>query len=124
MVHKGGRLAFRFENLEIWKLAIDFGEKIHKLIKKFPKSEMFGLCSDLNRAGISISSNIAEGSGSTSNIEFKRFLRIAIKSTFETISQLHVARRRKYISDTEFGDAYKDGELLVKKINSFTKSLN
>jgi four helix bundle protein len=105
-------------------MAIEYSEKINKLTNRFPKSELFGLTSDLNRAGISISSNIAEGSGSASNIEFKRFLRIAIKSTFETISQLHVARRRKYINDVEFGDVYKNGELLVKKTNSFIKSLN
>jgi len=117
-------LAFRFENLEIWKLAVEYGEKINNLTKKFPRSELFGLTSDLNRATISISSNIAEGSGSASNIEFKRFLRIAIKSTFETVSQIHVARKRKYISDTEFYDVYKNGELLVKKTNSFIKSLN
>lgn len=105
-------------------MAIEYGEKIHRLTKKFPKSELFGLTSDLNRAGVSISSNIAEGSGSASNIEFIRFLRIAIKSTFETVSQIHIARKRKYISDTEFHDVYEGGELLVKKITSFTKSLN
>jgi four helix bundle protein len=116
-------MAFRFENLEIWKLAIDYGEKIHKLIKKFPKSEMFGLSPDLNRAAISISSNIAEGSGSESNREFKRYLRIAINSNFETISQLFVAQRRKYITDKEFCNVYHDGEILVKKITNFKKSL-
>jgi four helix bundle protein len=121
---KGGYLAFRFENLEIWKIAIEYGEKIHRLTKKFPRSELFGLTSDLNRAVISISSNIAEGSGSESKIEFKRFLRIAIKSTFETISQLYVAKRRRYISEEKFSAVYQDGELLVKKIVSFIKSLN
>jgi four helix bundle protein len=117
-------MAFRFENLEIWKMAINYGEKIHNLTKKFPRSELFGLTSDLNRALVSISSNIAEGSGSASNIEFKRFLRIAIKSIFETVSQLFVANRRKYISTKEFYDAYQDGEILVKKTNSFIKSLS
>ena len=116
-------MAFRFENLEIWKWAINYAEKIHKLIKKFPKSELFGLASDLNRASISISSNIAEGSGSETNREFKRYLRIAMKSLFESISQLYVARRRKYISEEEFYAVYQDGEILVKKIVSFTKSL-
>ncbi len=116
-------MAFRFENLEIWKMAIEYGEKIHNLTKKFPRPELFGLTPDLNRAGISISSNIAEGSGSDSKIEFKRFLRIAVKSTFETVSQLSVAQRRKYVSAEEFRDAYRDAELLVKKTNSFIKSL-
>ena len=122
-VIKGRIVAFRFENLEIWKLAIEYGEKIHILIQKFPKSEIFGLSADLNRAGISVSSNIAEGSGSESNREFKRFLGIARKSIFETISQLIIAQRRKYITDNEFYSAYRDGELLVKKVSSFRNSL-
>lgn len=116
-------MAFRFKNLEIWKLAIEYGEKIHKLIKKFPKSEMFALSADLNRAGISVSSNIAEGSGSESNREFKQFLGIARKSIFETVSQLVIAQRRKYITEEEFYSAYRDGELLVKKVSSFRNSL-
>ena len=116
-------MAFRFESLEIWKLAIEYGDKTSALAKKFPRLELFGLASDLNRAGISISSNIAEGSGSDSAAEFRRFLRIAVKSTFETVSQLVVAKRRKYIKAEEFDDAYRDAELLVKKVNSFIKSL-
>jgi four helix bundle protein len=116
-------MAFRFENLQIWQLAIEYGEKIHGLTKKFPRSELFVLTSDLNRAGISVASNIAEGSGSTSHREFARFLNIALKSTMETVSQLFVAKRRGYITGEEFGDAYGDGELLAKKVQSFIKSL-
>lgn len=117
-------MAFRFENLEIWKLAVEYGDRISALAKNFPRSELFGLASDLNRAGISVSSNIAEGSGSDSAAEFRRFLRIAVKSTFETVSQLVVARRRRYISGQDFEDAYRDAELLVKKISCFIKSLH
>jgi len=117
-------LAFRFENLEIWKLAVEYGEKIHNLTKKFPRSELFGLTPDLNRALISISSNIAEGSGSNGNREFKRYLGIAIKSVFETVSQVFVASRKMYIDIDEFKDTYQKAELLVKKINCFSKSLN
>jgi len=97
---------------------------IHKLAKKFPKYEQFVLTSDLNRACVSISSNIAEGSGSESNREFKRYLRISVKSVFETISQSYIALLRKYITDDDYNDVYKDGELLVKKVKSFIKSLN
>ncbi|MGB3342195.1 MAG: four helix bundle protein [bacterium] len=92
-------------------------------MQKFPKSEMFGLSADLNRAAISVSSNIAEGSGSESNREFKRFLGIARKSIFETISQLIIARRRAYINEKEFSCAYRDSELLVKKVSAFRNSL-
>ena len=116
-------MAFRFENLEIWKMAIEYGERIHRLTKRFPKSELFVLRSDLDRAGVSISSNIAEGSGSASNLEFKRFLRISIKSIFETVSQLHIARLREYISDREYKDSYEFAEILVKKIKSLMKKI-
>jgi four helix bundle protein len=116
-------MAFRFENLEIWKLAIEYGGMIHKIVKKFPKSELFVLRSDLDRAGVSISSNIAEGSGSESNQEFKRFLRISIKSSFESVSQLHIARLREYITDQEFKKCYEFAEMLVKKIKAFMKTL-
>ena len=116
-------MAFRFEHLEIWRLAIDYGEKVHGLTKRFPRSELFVLTSDLNRAALSVSANIAEGSGSDSNKEFVRFLNIALKSALETVSQLWVARRRGYITSDEFRDAYQDAELLVKKIRCFVKSL-
>ena len=85
---------------------------------------MFCLSSDLNRAAVSVSSNIAEGSGSASNREFKRYLRIALKSVFETVSQIFVARARKYITENEFNRTYAFGELLARKIKSFEKSLN
>lgn len=90
---------------------------------KVPESEIFGLSADLNRAGISVSSDIAEGSGNESNREFKRYLGIARKSIFETVSQFVIARGRKYINDEEFYSAYHDGELLVKKVSSFRNSL-
>jgi four helix bundle protein len=116
-------MAFRFENLEIWKLAIEYGEKINTLTKRFPRNELFSLSADLKRACISISSNIAEGSGSNSNMEFKRFLNIAVRSVFETVSQLYIANRREYLSDTDHKITYEDAEVLVKKIISFSKSL-
>jgi len=116
-------MAFRFEHLEIWKLANEYADMIHRLVMKFPKPEMYGLASDLNRASISISSNIAEGSGSDSAVEFKRFLGIATKSLFESISQIFIARRRQYITDDKFERVYEHGVLLAKKIKSLQKRL-
>ncbi len=104
-------------------MAIEYGEMIHTIVKKFPRIELFALASDLNRAGISISSNIAEGSGSDSKKEFKRYIGIAVKSIFETISQLFIARKRNYISEQEFLKTYEYGELLTKKVLAFRKAL-
>uniref|UniRef100_A0A7C6EH47 Four helix bundle protein n=1 Tax=candidate division WOR-3 bacterium TaxID=2052148 RepID=A0A7C6EH47_UNCW3 len=116
-------MAFKFEHLEIWKLACEFCEKLHAVTKRFPKSELFGLTSDLNRAGVSIPANIAEGSGSDSEREFKRYLGIAVKSLFEVVSHLFIAKMRGYLKDEEFATLYADAETLVKKIKSFKKML-
>jgi len=116
-------MAFRFENLEIWKLACEFCEKLHVVSKQFPKSELFGLTSDLNRSGVSIPANIAEGSGSDSDREFKRYLGISVKSLFESVSHLFIAKRRNYLEDEEFTTLYTNAEILVKKIKSFGKTL-
>lgn len=58
-------MAFRFESLEIWKPGIDYGNKIYDIADKLPQKELFGLGSQLRRSAVSISNNIAEGSGGT-----------------------------------------------------------
>ncbi len=114
---------FRFEKLEVWKLANEYCLKIYGITDTFPKHEMFCLTSQLNRAGISISSNIAEGSGASSEKDFSRFLDIAIKSTIETVSQLFIAEQRLYITGDTKNSLYIDAEILVKKIQSLKQYL-
>ncbi len=116
-------MPFRFETLEIWRLAMEYCERVYQLSKTFPKSELDVLTTDLNRAAVSIPSNIAEGSGSDTNPEFKRYLGIAIRSLFESVSQLHIGKLRKYISEEKFLSLYEDAEVLVKKVKSFRKTL-
>ncbi len=69
---------FRFENLEVWKLAREFASKIYKVTREFPDTEKFGMITQIRRAAISVSMNIAEGYDRKSDAEFKRFLRFAI----------------------------------------------
>ncbi|MBU1036904.1 four helix bundle protein [Patescibacteria group bacterium] len=114
---------FRFENLEIWKLAVTYSDDIYKITYRFPKDELFGLTSQLRRAVISISANIAEGSGSDSRNDFKKFLNYAIRSNVEVISELFIARQREFISQEEFNYLYEKGEILVKKITAFKNKL-
>lgn len=114
---------FRFEEFEIWKLAIDFADKVYSVAETFPKEVQFNLGSQLRASVLSISNNIAEGSGSNSTHEFRNFLNYSIRSNYETVSGLFLARKRDYIGEDIFQELYGDGEKLVKMIRSFRKSL-
>ncbi len=116
-------MAYRFEHLDIWKESIDFSKKVYMLIKEFPKEELFALGDQLRRASVSISTNIAEGSGSDSNKDFRNFLNIAVKSLYETVSLMTVANKVGYISDNVLQDVYAMSENLVKRIQAFRNSL-
>ncbi|RJQ25564.1 four helix bundle protein [Candidatus Parcubacteria bacterium] len=114
---------FRFQRLEIWKAAILYARHIYIAADKLPKSELFGLVSQLKRAVLSISSNIAEGSGSITINDFSHYLDISIKSTIETVSELLFALEMGYLSEKDVILLYDEAELLIKRIQSFKKSL-
>ena len=92
-----------FKKLEIWKKGIHIVKEIYKVSNLFPNEEKFGLRSQITRAAVSVPSNIAEGSSRTSEIEFKRFLEIAMGSLFEIETQLIIAQELKFLKpqDTE-----------------------
>lgn len=86
-----------FKNLKIWTLSMEITSDIHKICLKFPKNEIYGLVSQMNRAAVSIPSNIAEGSN-RSNVHFKHFLNISLGSSFELQTQLLIANQNNYIT--------------------------
>lgn len=71
----------KYENLIVWKKAMDLVEEVYKLVKVLPDDEKFGLSSQIKRCSVSIPSNIAEGAGRNSKKEFKNFLSYANGST-------------------------------------------
>jgi len=97
-----------FRDLKVWEKAIDLAEVVYESTRKFPDTEKFGLISQMQRAAISISSNIAEGSGRQTKPDFKHFLSIALGSAYELESQILIAQRLKYIT------AEKSNELVEK----------
>ena len=113
---------FRFETLEIWKLAVAYGKRLYKIAEKFPKTETFALADQLKRAAVSVSNNIAEGSGGTDK-DFCNFLNISVKSVLETVNILHFAQELGYINSTTKEEHYKEAETLIKKIRAFKKVL-
>ncbi len=114
---------FRFEKLDIWKLAIDYVNDVYELAETFPVKERYNMVDQLRRAALSISNNIAEGSGVSTNKNFSSFLDISISSALETVNILYMARKREYISEQDRLVLYQKAETLIKKICAFKKSL-
>ncbi|PLX09573.1 MAG: diversity-generating retroelement protein bAvd family protein [Marinilabiliales bacterium] len=113
-----------FRNLEIWKKSIELVQKVYKLTKKYPDEEKFGLISQMQRASVSISSNIAEGCSRNSEIEFKRFLEIAIGSAFELETQLIIGNRLNYHSEVMQSEMIEDLHSLQKQTNSLITKIS
>src|SRR4030065_2640149 len=88
---------FRFQDLKIWQLAIEIADELFDFADDLEKKKLFRFAEQLRAAGMSMSNNIAEGSGSSSNKEFNQFLNIARRSTFENANILILLRRRKII---------------------------
>lgn len=116
-------MKFRFEDLHVWQDARNFINQIYTLTKKFPTSEKFALIDQLRRAAVSIALNITEGSDRKSDIEFSRYLRMAITSTEEVVTALYIALDQKYISQSDFDTLYKEAHMIVAKLNALIKSL-
>ena len=77
---------------------MEIASDIHKITLEFPKNEVYGLISQMNRAAVSLPSNIAEGSN-RENTHFKHFLNISLGSSFELQTQLLIAIQNKYLTE-------------------------
>ncbi len=113
----------KFRKLKIWNKSIDFVSEIYKLTNTFPNHELYGLSSQLRRAAVSISLNIAEGSGSDSDIEFKRFLNIALKSCYEVMSGLEISLKLEYCENKQVNKLLIELDELSAMISGFIKKL-
>ncbi|MDI9365765.1 MAG: four helix bundle protein [Flavobacterium sp.] len=116
-------MAFKFENLKVWQASLDLADDVDKLAQTFPKHELYSLSSQIKRAADSVSLNIVEGSTGLSNLEFKRFLRIANRSALEVVGCLFLAKRRNYIGNDDFNKFYLQIETLVKMLQSLINSI-
>jgi four helix bundle protein len=89
--------ARNFRNYKVWQDAVDYSTKVYQITDKMPWFEKKGLCDQLQRAAVSISSNIAEGAAKPSNADFARFLDTALGSSYEVETQLLIANKIGYI---------------------------
>ncbi len=115
-----------YKELKVWQKAMDLVVEIYSLTRTFPKDELFGLTNQLRRAAVSIALNIAEGAGCESDVEFARFLDIALRSTYETVTALQIATRLKYskqeITDPLIANAEEVARMTTGLIRKFAPS--
>ena len=113
-----------FRKLQIWIDGMNLVDDIYNATDKFPKHELFGLATQMQRSAISVPSNIAEGSGKSSNKDFARFLSISVGSLFELETQVLIAERRGYIDNSQSQDLQNKIIRLEKMINTFKEKLD
>ncbi len=87
-----------YQDLKVWQLGIGVAESVYRLTAAFPKHELYGLSSQMQRAVVSMPSNIAEGSSRDSTREYLKHLSIAVGSLAELETQLIIAHRLEYCS--------------------------
>ncbi len=107
------RKKHNYKNLKIWQITMEITNDVFEMSSAFPPDEKFGLTSQVNRCAVSIPSNIAEGSSRTGK-SFSHFIDISLGSSFELVTQLIIASKRKYISQEKL-------EEIENKINEFQK---
>ena len=114
---------FRFEDLQIWQEACRIGDELDSIADALENKGKRRYAEQLRAAALSVSNNIAEGSGSTSNKDFKNFLNIARRSVSENANMVHFLRRKMALT-SEISDRLLDElHVLSAKITSFARSL-
>ena len=91
----------RYKELTVWQKAVDLAVDVYQVTKKLPSEERFGLISQINRCGVSVPSNIAEGAGRNTDGEFNHFLGISVGSPCELETQLIIANRLNFLTQND-----------------------
>ncbi len=114
---------FRFQDLEIWRMAIELGDKLFDIAEKLEQRRLYRFAEQVRGAGMSMSNNIAEGSGCPSDKEFARFLDIARRSTFENANIVIILCRRKLLDEKTQNDLLEAFDHLSRRITNFKQTL-
>ncbi|HCX03473.1 MAG TPA: four helix bundle protein [Clostridiales bacterium] len=114
---------FAFQRLKIYQLSKELVLYNYNLVKKFPREEKYALVQQMNRAAVSIPSNIAEGTSRRTNKDKAHFINISYGSLMELICQMEIALELNYITDNEFDKFSKLARNLSVKMSNFQKSI-
>jgi len=113
---------FSFEKLDLWKDARSLAKMAYAITDSFPNSEKYGLMNQMNRAAVSVASNIAEGSARIKSKDKVRFLHIAFGSLMEFLNQLIIADDFGWVNQDQFITTRNQIEMIAKKINALEKA--
>ena len=114
-------MTYAFENLTVWQKSREFVKAIYLVTSDYPREERFGLISQLRRASVSVSSNIAEGSCRWSKKEQARFYEIAYGSLIEVLNQLIISVDLSFIPDSKLVEIRPSIETLSRMITKLQK---
>lgn len=114
---------FRFEKLGVWQRAVEFADHVYAVTRGLPDDERFGLTNQMWRAAVSVSSNIAEGSGRASDKDFSHFLEIAYSSLMEVVSQSQIALNQAFLKQTDRDEIYTRAEEVARMLSGLRSSL-
>ncbi len=115
--------ARNFRDYPVWNEAVDYATYVYEVTGQMPWFEKKGLCDQLQRAAVSISSNIAEGAARSSDVDFAHFLDFALGSAFEVETQLKIAKNVGYFDNLD-ANLDIDYQKLMDRIHSIECQLN
>lgn len=112
-----------FRDLKVWQVSLCLAEEVYRLSAQFPKHETYGLVSQMQRAAVSVPSNIAEGQARNSSKEFYHFLGIARGSLAELETQLVLAQRLGYLGGEQASPVLEMAEEVGKMLKGLQNSI-
>jgi four helix bundle protein len=115
-------MPFMFENLDVYQKSVDLAEKVINLTDEFPKGHYF-LIDQVNRASVSIATNIAEGNGRFTKRDRRNFFIIARSSAQECVPLLEISKRKRLISDATLSDLFSRLEVICKMLSGLITGL-
>ena len=113
-----------FKELRIWQKGIEIAVKTFQLTDTFPKEDKYGICQQMTRSGVSIPSNIAEGSSRRSEKDYARFIEISLGSIFELETQLNISEKLSKGDQTHLRNLKEDITDQQKMLTGFQQKLN
>jgi four helix bundle protein len=120
---KTKRPHFRFEGLEVWREAASLAQQFHDVAGRLETRKLYRYAEQLRSAGLSLANNIAEGSGSDHNAEFRQYLNIARRSCFEDASMLLVFEKMNLIESAECTSLLNACDCLCRKLTRLRNTL-